>query len=261
MDLGISGRTALVLGAGGGLGGAIAHALAVEGVQVAVADRSEEAATATCARITDGGGTARPFTWDLSDIQAGLDAVDRVEDELAPVDILVNVTGGPPPSPVSGQPAQTWRENFEMMILSVITLTDRVLPGMKDRGWGRIVTSTTSGVLAPIPDLGLSNALRTSLLGWSKTLAGEVAPYGVTSNVVLPGRIATQRITFLDEKKAERQDRKVDDVVSESLASIPVGRYGKPEEYGATVAFLASEQASYITGSVVRVDGGYVPSI
>jgi len=261
MDLGISGRTALVLGAGGGLGGAIAQALAAEGAHVAVADRSEEAAAATCTLITDAGGTARPFTWDLADIQAGLDAVDRVEAELAPVDILVNVTGGPPPSPVSGQSAQTWRENFEMMILSVITLTDRVLPGMKDRGWGRIVTSTTSGVLAPIPDLGLSNALRTSLLGWSKTLAGEVASYGVTSNVVLPGRIATQRIAFLDEKKAERQDRKVDDVVSESLASIPAGRYGKPEEYGATVAFLASEQASYITGSVVRVDGGYVPSI
>ena len=261
MDLGINGRVALVLGAGGGLGGAIARALSAEGVTVAVADRSAEAAQSTVDGITADSGAAQPFTWDLADVDAGVAAVDRIEKELGPVDILVNMTGGPAPSPVAGQPTTVWRDSFDMMILSVVTLTDRVLPSMKERGWGRIITSTSSGVIAPIPDLGLSNALRTSLLGWSKTLAAEVAMYGITSNVILPGRIATARITFLDEKKAERQSKAVDDVVAESLRAIPAGRYGRPEEYGATAAFLASEQASYITGSVIRVDGGYVPSI
>ncbi|MEQ3552624.1 SDR family oxidoreductase [Pseudonocardia nematodicida] len=261
MDLGITGRVALVLGAGGGLGGAIATALAAEGATVVVADRSREQAQATCDHIDATGGTTHLYTWDLADIEAGIETVDRIIAEVGPVDILVNMTGGPPPSPVAGQDPATWRQNFEMMILSIVTLTDRVLPGMRQRGWGRIITSTTSGVIAPIPDLGLSNALRTSLLGWSKTLAAEVARDGVTSNVVLPGRIATDRIGFLDQKKAERLGVPVDDVVAESLRAIPAGRYGRPEEYGATVAFLAGEQASYITGSVVRVDGGYVPSI
>ncbi|MEQ3553480.1 SDR family oxidoreductase [Pseudonocardia nematodicida] len=261
MDLGIKGRVALVLGAGGGLGGAIARSLAEEGADVVVADRSQEAAEATCADITGTGGTAHCYTWDLADIEAGVETIDRIATEVGPVDILVNVTGGPPPSPVAGQEPALWRQNFEMMVLSVVTLTDRVLPGMRERGWGRIITSTTSGVVAPIPDLGLSNSLRSSLVGWSKTLAAEVASDGVTSNVVLPGRIATDRIGFLDRKKAERLDIAVDEVVADSLRAIPAGRYGQPEEYGATVAFLASEHASYITGSVIRVDGGYVPSI
>lgn len=142
------------------------------------------------------------------------------------------------------------------MVLSVIAITDRVLPEMRARKWGRIVTSTSSGVVAPIPNLGLSNALRLSLVGWSKTLAREVGRDGITVNIVLPGRIATGRITFLDEQKAKRESRSIDDVVAESTGSIPLGRYGRPEEYGNVVTFLASEPASYLTGSVIRVDGG-----
>jgi 3-oxoacyl-[acyl-carrier protein] reductase len=116
-------------------------------------------------------------------------------------------------------------------------------------------------VIAPIPDLAISNTLRTGLVGWSKTLAREVAPLGITVNVVVPGRIATDRIRFLDEAKATRQGRSVDDIVTESTSMIPLGRYGTPEEYADTVAFLASERASYITGSMIRVDGGYVGSM
>ena len=151
--------------------------------------------------------------------------------------------------------------HFDAMVLSVIAITDRVLPGMRERRFGRIITSTSSGVEVPIPNLAISNALRLSLVGWSKTLSREVAADGVTANIVFPGRIATPRIDFLDRAKAEREGRSVDEVRSASIASIPAGRYGNPAEYGATVAFLASRAAAYITGSTVRVVGGLVPSI
>src|SRR5690606_3200025 len=126
---------------------------------------------------------------------------------------------------------------------------------------GRVITSTSSGVIAPIPNLGISNALRSTLVGWSKTLAREVAADNVTVNVVLPGRIGTSRIAQLDEAKARREGRSVEAVIEESVRSIPIGRYGRPQEYGDVVTFLASERASYVTGSIVRVDGGYIPSI
>lgn len=184
-----------------------------------------------------------------------------VEAEFGPVDILVNNTGGPPPSLATGVATETWLSQFNAMVASVIGLTDRVLPAMRQRRWGRIVTSASSGVVSPIPNLAVSNALRLSLVGWSKTLAREIAADNVTANIILPGRIATRRIGFLDEQKAKREGRPLEDVVAESTASIPMGRYGRPEEYGDAVAFLASDRAGYITGSIVRVDGGYIPSI
>lgn len=147
------------------------------------------------------------------------------------------------------------------MVLSVIAVTDRVLPAMKARKWGRIITSASSGVVAPIPNLAISNALRLSLVGWSKTLAREVARDGITANIVLPGRIATDRIKFLDAKKAERENRSVEEVAAESTGTIPVGRYGDPQEYANVVAFLAGTPSSYVTGSVIRVDGGLIASI
>lgn len=259
MDLGISGRTALVLGGGGGLGGAIARSLAGEGVNVAVADIDGSAAQRTVDDLSS--VRALSLEWDLADLSCIDDRVGTVERELGPVDILVNNTGGPPPTPVAGQDPAVWQQHFGSMVLPVIAITDRVLPGLCERGWGRVITSTSSGVVAPIPNLGISNALRTSLVGWSKTLAKEVGPKGVTSNIVLPGRVATGRISFLDEKKAEREGRAIEDVRAESTSAIPLGRYGQPEEYGDVVAFLASERAAYITGSVIRVDGGLIPSI
>ncbi|MFD8387036.1 SDR family oxidoreductase [Streptomyces sp. NPDC059679] len=261
MDLGISGKTALVLGGGGGLGGAIAQALAAEGAAVAVADISPQAAERTAEAVADAGGKAVPLEWDLADLGAIDPHIAAVEGALGPVNILVNNTGGPPPSPVAGQDPELWLQHFQSMVLSVIAITDRVVPLMRSRGWGRIITSTSSGVIAPIPNLGLSNALRGSLLGWSKTLAREVAAEGVTCNVVVPGRIGTQRTKFLDQAKADREGKSVAETSAESVASIPVGRYGEPREYAAAVAFLASAQASYITGSVIRVDGGLIASL
>jgi len=147
------------------------------------------------------------------------------------------------------------------MVLGVIHITDLVLPSMRERGWGRVITSTSSGVIAPIPNLAVSNALRMSLVGWSKTLAREVGPDGVTVNIVIPGRIATRRIEQLDEARAEREGTPIEEIRRASTATIPVARYGRPEEYGSVVAFLASEGSSYVTGSTIRIDGGLIPTI
>ena len=261
MDLGIRGRTALVLGGGGGLGGAIATVLAAEGVKVALADIDDAAVKRSAELIENHSGEAIGLVWDLSDLTVIDKNISTIEARLGPVDVLINITGGPPPTPAAGQEPILWSKHFASMVLPIIAVTDRVLPNMKARAWGRIITSTSSGVVAPIPNLGISNSLRLALVGWSKTLAREVASSGITSNIILPGRIATSRIRFLDEAKAKREGRSVEAVSAESTASIPVGRYGKPEEYADAVAFLASDRASYITGSVIRVDGGLIASI
>lgn len=261
MDFGLKGKTALVLGGGGGLGRAIAKSFAAEGAKVAVAGVGSTSIDATLAELHSIDGSSLGLVWDLADLSV-IDAnIARIESELGPVDILINNTGGPPPSTAAGQDPALWAKQFQAMVLSVIAITDRVLPGMKARGWGRILTSTSSGIIAPIPNLAFSNALRMSLVGWSKTLAREVAKDGITANIVVPGRIATARVATLDNARAKREGRSVEEVAAESAATIPVGRYGKPEEYADVVAFLASTRAAYITGSVIRVDGGMTASI
>ena len=261
MDLGLSGKVALVFGAGGGLGSAIARALGSEGANVVLADINAEAAESVAADIRGNNKHAMALQWDLNELSSIDGHISQIEKELGPVDILVNNTGGPPPTPVAGQPQDVWTKHFQSMVLSVIAITDRVLPQMRERKFGRIITSSSSGVIAPIPNLGLSNALRVSLLGWSKTLSREVGKEGVTCNVVVPGRIATGRTKFLDEQKAKREGRPIEDVSDESANTIALGRYGNPQEYADVVAFLASTRASYLTGSVLRVDGGMIANI
>jgi 3-oxoacyl-[acyl-carrier protein] reductase len=261
MDLGITGRVALVLSAGGGLGSAIAVALAREGAIVVGCGSNAERLEQTAQRVSDAGGTMTPVIADITDVDALAGLVASVRQQAGPISILVNMTGGPPPRATAGVEVDVWRKHFESMVLPVFRLTDLVIPDMREQRWGRVITSTSSGVVAPIPNLGISNALRSTLVGWSKSLSAEVGRDGITANVVLPGRIATGRIVALDNAKAEREGRRVEDVAADSASKIPVGRYGNPAEYGDVVAFLASERASYITGSVTRVDGGMIPSV
>lgn len=261
MELNLRGKTALVLGGSSGLGRAIARSLAREGVRVAAAGRNAAALGQTVAEIQQAGSEGLPLAWDLNDLASIDGHVKAIEERFGPVEVLINNTGGPPPTPAAGQDPELWSKSFHSMVLSLIAITDRVLPGMRTRKWGRIITSTSSGIVAPIPNLALSNALRLTLVGWSKTLAREVAREGITANIVLPGRVATDRLVFLDGAKAQREGRSAEEVTAESMASIPAGRYGRPEEYADVITFLASERASYITGSIVRVDGGMIGSI
>jgi 3-oxoacyl-[acyl-carrier protein] reductase len=261
MDLGIRGKVALVMASSRGLGRAMAISLAREGVKVAVAGRNVEDLQQSVALIKEVGGEAFSLQWDLSDLAKIDGLVSQVESALGPIDILINNTGGPPPTPAAGQDPALWQKSFNEMVLSLIAITDRVLPGMRQRKWGRIITSTTSGAIAPIKNLAISNTLRAALLAWSKTLATEVARDGITVNIIMPGRVATDRLRQLDEARAKREGISYEEVVKASLQQIPMGRYGDPQEYGDAATFLASQNASFITGTIMRIDGGQIQAI
>lgn len=258
MDLGLKGRRALVMGGNRGMGLAIAHALAREGTDVAIAARDPVMLEDARHALAIHGFKTAAFPIDLHDTARLPAFATRVADAFGAPDILINNTGGPPYGGATGRDIADWTTSFQDMTLSVIALTDAFLPAMRAQGWGRIVTIVSSGAMQPIPVLGISNTLRAALIAWSKTLSNEIAAEGVTANILVPGRIETDRVRLTDQAIAERENLGVDAVRARSFAAIPLGRYGKPEEIADMVAFLASDRAGYTTGSTIRVDGGII---
>jgi 3-oxoacyl-[acyl-carrier protein] reductase len=250
MDLGIAARVALVMGASKGIGRAIAEALAREGVRVAIASRSREGIDRAAAEID---GDVTGFAADTGDSARLARLSGDVADALGPVDILVTNTGGPPAGEALGAELDQWRESYAHLVLAPRILVEAVLPGMRERGWGRIVNVGSSSTREPIPGLALSNAHRPGLLGFLKTLSREVAADGVTVNDVATGRFATDRLASNWGGRERMEELAVE--------GIPAGRLGRPEEYGDLVAFLCSERAAYITGASIPLDGGMLRSV
>jgi len=243
MDLGLTDKVALVTGASQGLGRAIAAAIAAEGARVAISSRSRERIDAMADAI---GATG--FVHDSLDLDRAPRLVDEIERALGPVDVLVFNTGGPPHSADSLAHDRTiWEDAYRELVLGPMALVERVMPGMRERGFGRIVNISSWSAKEPIPGLVLSSAHRAAMLATFKTVSGEVAADGVTLNTLLPGSFATERLYALigGEENAES-----------AAAAIPARRLGTPEELGAAAAFLCSTRASYITGEALRVDGG-----
>lgn len=261
MDLGLHTKRALVLGASRGLGAAIARTLATEGASVIAAARTVATTEGWIARLPDDvRGRVTAASLDLSDL-ASVDALLASLKDTGGVDILIGNSGGPPPAEAREARRDDWLTHFEAMAANLFHLAQGLLPGMTERGFGRIVTIASSGVEQPIPRLALSNGIRSAVIGWSKTLSAEVAGQGVTVNVVLPGRIHTERVDQLDKAAADRAGTTPEEAARASRATIPAGRYGTAQEFADVVAFLASERASYVTGAKIRVDGGATRSI
>lgn len=262
MDLGLAGKNAVVLASSKGLGRAIAGALAFEGANVLLVGRSGDLLESVAAEINQSSsGKADYVTADLSDPDSAEVIEKTALEKLGKIDILVNNTGGPPPGKMSDADVVGLAPHFNTMVMRVMDITARFVPHMKEQGWGRVLTVASSGVEQPIPNLGLSNTLRAALVGWSKSMSNELAGDGLTFNMLLPGRIATDRTKQLDEANAKKSGLPVEQVTKNSIATIPAGRYGDPKEFGSVAAFLCSDKASYITGSMIRCDGGSIKSV
>ena len=253
MELGLDGHVAWVLGGSSGLGRAAATSLAREGARVAISARTAEPLTEAADAIGFG---CIPVPADVSDAEAITRGHAEVVSQLGDVDILVANSGGPPAGTFDDHDENDLDAAYELLIASAWRLTKAVLPAMVERGRGVLLYVTSSSTKEPIPGLLLSNMMRPAVVALAKTLSKEFGPRGIRALCVTPGRIATPRVESLDKKRADAAGRAVEDVRRESEASIPLGRYGVPTEFGDVVAFLASDQASYMTGTSVVVDGG-----
>jgi 3-oxoacyl-[acyl-carrier protein] reductase len=249
MDLGLEGRVALVMGASRGIGRGIAAALAREGARVAIASRTAEAIEAAAAEI---GEQATAFVADAADTERMASLPAEVAAALGPIEILVANTGGPPMGGALDHDLEEWERAYRSLLLAPRVLAGAVIPGMRERGWGRFVNVGSSSTREPIPGLNLSNAHRIAAVGFLKTLSREVAADGITVNTVATGRFATDRLADNAGSLEAAEEA--------ARTEIPAGRLGRPEEYGDLVAFLCSERAAYLTGTVIPLDGGLLKS-
>ena len=257
MDLGLTNRCALVGGSSAGIGYAIAKELGREGCRLMLCARSEPALQTAADRISDATGAEVAIC--VADLTS-IDDIDRLttttQQRFGVVDILINNVGGPPPGRFADLSEADWRKGVDLTLLSAVETTRRVLQPMQKQRWGRIVNVASTSVKQPIDGLLLSNSLRSAVVGWAKTLANEVAADGVLVNNACPGYTATERLNELAANVAEREGIAVDEVRARWQEEIPVKRIAEPEEFARVAVFLASEAASYVTGTTVVVDGG-----
>ena len=262
MDLGLKGKVAVVAGSSQGLGRAIADALAAEGADVVINSRSQEKLDAVRAEIVDAtGARVEAVACDLTTPDGADQLIEAAEAAFGRVDILVTNTGGPPAGMFEDHSAEVWSQAIAQNFESVVNLVRAALPGMKERRWGRIVNVTSISVKQPVEGLILSNSLRAGVTGFAKTISNEVGPFNVTVNNVLPGYTRTERLIHLAEAVSERDGITVDAAYEGWAEEIPMGRLADPAELGAMAAFLCSEQASYVTGQSIAVDGGWIKGL
>ena len=257
MDLGLRGKVSWVLGGSSGIGLAAARSLAAEGAAVALSARSEDRLRdAARAIATDTGGTCVPIPVDVTDPTSITRGADRARSELGDIDILLANAGGPPPGGFDSFEDSNLTDAHELLLASAWRLTKEVVPGMRARGGGCVIFVVSSSTKEVIDGLLLSNTMRPAIAGMAKSLSRELGQDGIRVVCLAPGRIDTPRVRFLDEARAAASGRRGDGVRGESQTVIPLGRYGRPEEIGDVVAFVASERASYLTGTTLLVDGG-----
>jgi 3-oxoacyl-[acyl-carrier protein] reductase len=249
MDLGLEGRVALVMGASRGIGRGVAGALAREGARVALASRSRERLEEAAAEISG----AQTFVADATDLERLARLPLEVAEALGSVDILVTNTGGPPPGGALDHGFEEWEDAYRSLVLAPRILAGAVVPGMRGEGWGRIVNVGSTTTIEVNPALNLSNSHRMAAVGFFKTLAREVAGDGITVNTVATGRFATDRMAELGGS--------IEQVEAAAREEVPAGRLGTVEEYGDLVAFLCSDRAAYITGTVIPIDGGLLRAV
>lgn len=261
MDFGLKGKVALVTGASSGLGRAVAEELAAEGVSVALVARREDLLAEVVAGITTRGGRALALPADLSRPGAANEVAARCVAALGRADILVTNGGGPPSLPFEQTTPAQWDAALAMNLHSALELCRAVLPGMKQKQWGRILAITSITVKQPLENLVLSNSVRAAVTGFMRTLANEVAPFGITVNNLAPGYTKTERLDELAAMVGAQRQIAPDAAKSNWEAQIPMGRLGEPAEFAALAAFLASTRAGYITGQTIAVDGGWTRSL
>lgn len=262
MDLGIKGKTAFVGGSSSGLGEAVAKSLAAEGASLVLSAIDEEGLKRVEKEIRDAYGT------DIMSVQAdfasGADlerVIDQSLDRFGHVDILFNNTGGPPSCRFEDTTPDMWDKAYRLLLMSAVTITRGFLEGMKANRWGRIINSTSIAVKQPVENIVLSNSVRSAVTGFARTLANEVAGFGITVNCVLPGYTKTQRVDYLARKAMELDGITYEEAMKKWTCEIPMGRMAEPHEFASLVTFLASGRASYITGQSIAVDGGWIKSL